>query len=714
MGSVAARASAVAKEGGGSGTRTTEPRAAARSTPGTLWSFLYHHQQGGARAGASATIGRFSNDRATYFGVLPVGGARVARARGGLLPVSHPDDPSEREAGQVASRVMSQGAPAEPIGIRRDGGKGTCSACRASARFGIQRACAECAGAPATAAAPVASAAPPSAGALLPVATRRDMERRFGGADFTQVRVHSDPGAGSLDALAYTVGSDIYFAPGRFEPGTAHGDLLLAHELTHVLQQGGGGGALGIHRAPEGLYRWMAGGCCVPSVPSTTIGTWIHTDIEALMYGINPFMQAEVPIPGAAPSGVGFTDLYLSALPFLQPVGPTWRMPGRVGLPFPPAHAPVWAGMGSIKPITYGMGAGHLDLLRYVTAFNTYYAASGGSAVGGTALPYPTNPLWMVPGIPFVHAPPWLPQDLHIFTMLDGLYWYFCTPSLLATGLAIWLARYIAQKLRDFLDEMARILRPIAHAVAAIILAMFESLMFALRAIADFIKEHWLAIILVILAVIAVILIVIFWEVIAGILAGAMAYLIAAGETVAGAGAIVGAFIMRMLAQLAPLFSPAAARGLAGAVTTGALLFPAGARAATPQDFSEQSAADQPPIPGGVQPQRPLPSGGSDAPVTIDAALALMNRSATLDPRAPLSGIPICDEAQRIAGAFAFGGPVASLFGQVKSLLQTLASSPRPPTGGGAGGAASTGEGAGGAQETGGATGAGDSTGRPR
>jgi hypothetical protein len=500
------------------------------------------------------------------------------------------------------------------------------------------------------------------------------MEGRFG-ADFDAVRIHTDPNAAHLDALAYTVGTDIFFAPGRFQPGTANGDLLLAHELTHVMQQRDGAPALGIHRAPPGLYRWMAGGCCVPGVSSPTIGTMIHGDIEALMYGLNPFMQAEVPVPGAAAGGTGFVDLYLSVLPFLQPVGSVSRMPGRVGLPFPPAPAPKWAGLGSIKPITFGAAAGHLDLMRYVSAFNSYYTTSGGTGLGGTQLPHPTNPAWLIPGVPFVHAPLWLPQDLHIFSLLDGMYWYFCTPSLAATALAVWLARYIAQKLRDFLDEIGRILQPVAEAIARVVMEVVAAIGAALEAVAQFIADHWLEILLVILLVVAVVLIIIFWEVIVAFIAGLAAALLAAAGVVAAAAARL---ILAALAEAATALGPALARTLAGGVAAAALALPQGARAAAPADFTESSAPDIPPIPGGLRPQQPLPAGGSGAQVNIDDALALLNRASALDPHAVSSGVSLCDEAQRMARAFANGGAVVGAFQSLKGLLQRVSAGSAP------------------------------------
>ena len=80
------------------------------------------------------------------------------------------------------------------------------------------------------------------------------MESRFG-HDFSQVRVHVDSqaveSAGAVNALAYTVGRDIVFGPGRYAPQTSDGRRLLAHELTHVLQQ---------HAAHRGSHL---ASCCV-------------------------------------------------------------------------------------------------------------------------------------------------------------------------------------------------------------------------------------------------------------------------------------------------------------------------------------------------------------------------------------------------------------------------------------------------------------------
>ncbi len=79
-----------------------------------------------------------------------------------------------------------------------------------------------------------------SPGQPLDQGTRAFLEPRFG-HDFSRVRVHTDARAGqsasAVGALAYTVGQDVVFGPGRYEPATNEGRRLIAHEVTHTLQQ---------------------------------------------------------------------------------------------------------------------------------------------------------------------------------------------------------------------------------------------------------------------------------------------------------------------------------------------------------------------------------------------------------------------------------------------------------------------------------------------
>jgi hypothetical protein len=82
-----------------------------------------------------------------------------------------------------------------------------------------------------------------SPGQPLAPSTRGFFEQRFGGEDFGGVRIHGDAAAAdsarALGAAAYTAGHHIVFGGSRYEPETARGRRLLAHELAHTLQQRG-------------------------------------------------------------------------------------------------------------------------------------------------------------------------------------------------------------------------------------------------------------------------------------------------------------------------------------------------------------------------------------------------------------------------------------------------------------------------------------------
>ncbi len=93
-----------------------------------------------------------------------------------------------------------------------------------------------------------------SPGQPLAASTRAFFEPRFR-QDLSQVRVHTDPeaqqSARDVNALAYTVGSHVVFGAGRYSPGASDGQRLLAHELTHVVQQS--------HRRDLAIQRQDAG-----------------------------------------------------------------------------------------------------------------------------------------------------------------------------------------------------------------------------------------------------------------------------------------------------------------------------------------------------------------------------------------------------------------------------------------------------------------------
>jgi hypothetical protein len=164
------------------------------------------------------------------------------------LKVGAVNDPLEHEANRVAGQVMGMPAPgvsvaAAPPQVSRKRADGEGETLQRKPA-GPQAASSQ---APASVHGVLRSPGQP-----LDAATRGFFESRFG-QDFSGVRVHTDAAAEQsardVNANAYTAGHNMVFGAGRFAPGTQEGRLLLAHELTHVVQQSGG--ALAIQRAPD-------------------------------------------------------------------------------------------------------------------------------------------------------------------------------------------------------------------------------------------------------------------------------------------------------------------------------------------------------------------------------------------------------------------------------------------------------------------------------
>ncbi len=152
--------------------------------------------------------------------------AACAKKKNGLqrkLAIGASNDPLEREADRVADQVMA--ASAHPV----VGG----------APPRIQRSARQATEGTGTAPASVDRVLA-GAGRPLEPALRQDMEQRFG-HDFSRVRVHAgaaaEQSAREVNANAYTVGHAVVFGAGGFAPGTQEGRRLIAHELTHVVQQ---------------------------------------------------------------------------------------------------------------------------------------------------------------------------------------------------------------------------------------------------------------------------------------------------------------------------------------------------------------------------------------------------------------------------------------------------------------------------------------------
>ncbi|MEI8211047.1 MAG: DUF4157 domain-containing protein [Planctomycetota bacterium] len=157
------------------------------------------------------------------------------------LIVNTSGDKYEREADRVAEQVMRMPEPSlqRQCSCGKSASNGECEECKKKkqpASGTIQRKSASAEGG--IAAPPIVNDVIGSSGSPLPTSTRSFMETRFG-QDFSHVRVHTDhraaESAAAVQARAYTVGNNIVF--GKGETPTADGRLL-AHELTHVVQQG--------------------------------------------------------------------------------------------------------------------------------------------------------------------------------------------------------------------------------------------------------------------------------------------------------------------------------------------------------------------------------------------------------------------------------------------------------------------------------------------
>jgi hypothetical protein len=200
------------------------------------------------------------------------------------LKLSTPGDLHEQEADRIADQVMA--TPAHPAltgalpRIRRFAGpsKGETQVAPAS----VDQALA-------------------TPGRPLEPALRRDMEQRFG-HDFSRVRVHTGAAAEQsvqeVNAHAYTVGHDMVFGAGRFAPQTPQGRRLVAHELTHVVQQGGGSIPRTVDNPQSGMARGAQGLCGSITGNGSSGPSPLTTHQGGLAAGVHPSPAVVQRAPG--------------------------------------------------------------------------------------------------------------------------------------------------------------------------------------------------------------------------------------------------------------------------------------------------------------------------------------------------------------------------------------------------------------------------------
>ncbi|MBL8393184.1 MAG: DUF4157 domain-containing protein [Candidatus Accumulibacter sp.] len=193
------------------------------------------------------------------------------------LTLGAPGDAHEREADAVAERVLRMPAAVGSLHPVGEGIQRMCSECEEEEA--VQRKTAEeeseeeevqtkasanqPAGGQLATTTATAIQSQRGRGQQLPASERAFFEPRFGTA-LDKVVLHTDGGAADLSsrlsARAFTVGRDVFFGSGEYRPGTPSGRHLLAHELTHVLQQDGAS-ATPVRRLSISQYHFHQGTC---------------------------------------------------------------------------------------------------------------------------------------------------------------------------------------------------------------------------------------------------------------------------------------------------------------------------------------------------------------------------------------------------------------------------------------------------------------------
>jgi hypothetical protein len=186
----------------------------------------------------------------------------------GRFTINQPHDPFEQEANRVADAVVNGNAGADIVQQKKISNiqrmnkeiqqnpqlQRMCTECEEEEKEGLQSKAVQGTGNAAAASSSLSGRIESTAGAGQPLSaeTLGEMNTSFG-ADFSNVHIHTGAESAQMNkelhAQAFTHGRDIYFSSGKYNPQSPAGKHLLAHELTHVIQQSGNTGS--VQRQPS-------------------------------------------------------------------------------------------------------------------------------------------------------------------------------------------------------------------------------------------------------------------------------------------------------------------------------------------------------------------------------------------------------------------------------------------------------------------------------
>ena len=376
--------------------------------------------------------------------------AECARKKGTLqrkLRIGEVNDPLEHEADRVADQVMSQSAetaighsPPRIQRLRNSGGD-----FEGEVPDSVTRTLA-------------------GSGRPLDASLRQIFEPRFG-RDFSGVRVHqgglAEQSARDVNARAYTVGNDIVLGAGEYVAGSATGQRLLAHELTHVVQQGNGGESR-VQRTLAGCQELLAD----PSVVSLISGSVVHQMIGQHFQG-SVAEAVTVAIPGASAGPLRSQGICGGDTRIISPQ----LIGGLAGAGIPDLARKTQAGIlqvAEIKPAAVPcLIDGEEQMLRYIDQGN---ARDAGQAAWRSSLGVSV----VTPMLESAYSPPSFQVSLPGVANAN-LRTAWCSPGLLAYSVSVSgnqiripVPRTVRARERDKLQRESTSLAPVVAAAATV------------------------------------------------------------------------------------------------------------------------------------------------------------------------------------------------------------------------------------------------------